>query len=712
MEDEPLVALAEQTKLERYGYRVIIANSGEKAVATVETPEAIELILMDIDLGSGMDGTETAERILSSHDIPIVFLSSHTEPEIVEKTERITSYGYVLKNTATAVLDASIKMAFRLFESRKRLARGEERFQSLFENMSDAFALHEVIFDEVGIALDYRFVEVNSQFARRVGMAPKDLIGHTALELFPRTEQVWIEAFGRVTRSGNSEVVSSYSVELDRHYESRLYRTREGYCAGLFSDITDRERTENELRESERRYRKAQSVARVGSWEYRIDTGAFWFSDQTRQILGLEEEIDAHSLEAMIERVVDRDRDRARRAVTDLIENNAPCTIEFDIQPCGCNSPRTVRCVAELERDEHGAPGTITGVLQDVTEQKQLRDQLVATKEFYASIINNLADLVTIVGLDGRFSFIGYEDGTLGYEAESLMGRNTMDFVHPEDLPHVQREFQRLCEDGVPRIIEHRYRLADGTYRWFESNGRVAENGDGKPHQIIFNTRDITDRRLSEQRIRELVNDKEMLLKEVQHRVKNTLHTMGSLLSLQAATLQDEQAISAMKDMKARFNSMEVLYDQLYRTESHSNGSIRKYLVRLVESIVALFPHGSGVQIGTEICDLSLDAKHLSTVGMIVNELVTNSMKHAFVERAGGRLSVAVNIVGENVRISVQDDGPGLPSDFDPTSSQSFGITMIRALVDQLNGTLRFENGPETLAIVELPRPAEDAERL
>jgi len=425
-------------------------------------------------------------------------------------------------------------------------------------------------------------------------------------------------------------------------------------------------------------------------------------------ILGLEREIDAHSPETVIGRVVDHDRDRTRRAMTDLIERSVPCALEFDIQPYDSDSPRTVRCVAELERDGHGAPDTITGVLQDITEQKQLRDQLLATKEFYASIINNLADLVTIVDREGRFSFIGYEDGTLGYEAESLIGRNTMDFVHPEDLPRVQREFQQLCEDGMPRVIEHRYRLADGTYRWFASNGRAASSGDGKPRQIIFNTRDVTDRRQSEQRIRELVNDKEMLLKEVQHRVKNTLHTMGSLLSLQAATLQDEQAISAMKDMRARFNSMEVLYDQLYRTESHRNGSVREYLVRLVESIVALFPHGSGVEISTDISDVALNANHLSTVGMIVNELVTNAMKYAFVDRDEGRLSVAVKTVDETIEIAVQDDGPGLPNNFDPTSGQSFGMTMIRALTDQLDGTLRIENGPGTAAIVGFPRPAED----
>jgi len=120
VEDEPILAMTEKIQLEKYGYSVKTASTGEKAVETVSTSNDIDLILMDINLGTGIDGTQAAQIILQDHDIPIVFLSSHTDPEVVEKTEKITSYGYVVKNSRITVLDASIKMAFKLFDANRK----------------------------------------------------------------------------------------------------------------------------------------------------------------------------------------------------------------------------------------------------------------------------------------------------------------------------------------------------------------------------------------------------------------------------------------------------------------------------------------------------------------------------------------------------------------------------------------------------------------
>ncbi len=137
VEDEPIIAMAEKKLLEKYGYAVIVAPSGEKAVETVGGTPGIDLILMDINLGNGMDGTEAAVRILASRDLPLIFLSSHTEREVVEKTEGITSYGYIVKNSGETVLIASIKMAFRLFDATTKLRDREEHYQSLFDNTGD-----------------------------------------------------------------------------------------------------------------------------------------------------------------------------------------------------------------------------------------------------------------------------------------------------------------------------------------------------------------------------------------------------------------------------------------------------------------------------------------------------------------------------------------------------------------------------------------------
>ena len=144
VEDDTFIAMAEKMVLEKYGYTVISRNTGEKAVELINSLhthkcdiQRIDLILMDIDLGKGIDGTEAAEKILKDHDIPVIFLSSHVEKEIVERTEKITSYGYVVKGSSVTVLDASIKMAFKLFEAKTSAAQAAEQFRAIVENTAD-----------------------------------------------------------------------------------------------------------------------------------------------------------------------------------------------------------------------------------------------------------------------------------------------------------------------------------------------------------------------------------------------------------------------------------------------------------------------------------------------------------------------------------------------------------------------------------------------
>jgi PAS domain S-box-containing protein len=138
VEDEAIIALAEQEDLEKLEYRVLTAFSGADAIHTYKDNDEIDLILMDIDLGKGIDGVQTAEIILEHREIPIVFLSSHTEPNIVKKTEKITSYGYILKESRMTVLDASIKMAFKLFEANKKLENEKEHLKTTLDSIGDA----------------------------------------------------------------------------------------------------------------------------------------------------------------------------------------------------------------------------------------------------------------------------------------------------------------------------------------------------------------------------------------------------------------------------------------------------------------------------------------------------------------------------------------------------------------------------------------------
>ncbi len=150
VEDEALIALYEAQILEKHNYSVITVHNAKAAIENALNDYEINLVLMDIDLGSGMDGTEAAEAILKERDLPIVFLSSHTEPEVVQKTEGITSYGYIVKNSGETVLVASIKMAFRLFEakmneerSKTELLHSRDLMRYIIEHSQSAIAVHD-----------------------------------------------------------------------------------------------------------------------------------------------------------------------------------------------------------------------------------------------------------------------------------------------------------------------------------------------------------------------------------------------------------------------------------------------------------------------------------------------------------------------------------------------------------------------------------------
>ena len=231
-----------------------------------------------------------------------------------------------------------------------------------------------------------------------------------------------------------------------------------------------------------------------------------------------------------------------------------------------------------------------------------------------------------------------------------------------------------------------------------------------------------------------LVREKETLLKEVQHRIKNNMSTMSSLLSLQAHEVRGTRiAEDVLNDVRSRFRSMEVLYDGLYRSDAHGSGSLSEYLKALVRQVVGLFPGADRVVVVVssdgESCDVvetdgpemsgrcTLDAKRLSTAGLIVNELVTNAMKYAFsaevnpgdTDTLPAKLTVTTACSDQSIEVRVEDNGPGLPDPFVPGAPSGFGMTMVQAMVSQLNGAVRYESPPApdthgTRVVLTFPR--------
>ncbi|HUW40897.1 MAG TPA: PAS domain S-box protein [Rectinemataceae bacterium] len=256
VEDEAIIALAEKASLAREGYSVIHSLSGEDAIAAVESEHgsSIDLVLMDIDLGGGIDGTRAAQEILKRRDIPVVFLSSHTERELVERTESITNYGYIVKNVGNTVLFASIKMAFRLHEAHRRLEESEERFRNLIESIQEGMC----IMDE-----EDRFVFANPAAHAILGVEMGRLAGERLDRFLDSRAAAYIAAQNEERKQGGK---GEYEQELLRpNGERRILQVRASPRFGtrgrfegsfvIFEDITEERRAAQRIRESEADYR-------------------------------------------------------------------------------------------------------------------------------------------------------------------------------------------------------------------------------------------------------------------------------------------------------------------------------------------------------------------------------------------------------------------------------------------------------------------------
>ncbi len=213
-------------------------------------------------------------------------------------------------------------------------------------------------------------------------------------------------------------------------------------------------------------------------------------------------------------------------------------------------------------------------------------------------------------------------------------------------------------------------------------------------------------RKTAEQRVQHLLSEKDLLLHEVHHRIKNNMATVIGLLDLQSESVADESAAEALREAKSRLQSMGTLYEKLYRTENLREMPLGEYIPDLAAEIVGMFPKGGFVRIETRIEDFHLPVKTVSILGIILNELLTNAMKYAFRDREDGHIRIAAVRKGRRIHIEVRDDGAGLPDSLDPLKTASFGLRLVRVLTDQLGGSVRFEREDGTAVLLDLPFPS------
>jgi two-component sensor histidine kinase len=210
--------------------------------------------------------------------------------------------------------------------------------------------------------------------------------------------------------------------------------------------------------------------------------------------------------------------------------------------------------------------------------------------------------------------------------------------------------------------------------------------------------------RENERKIEKLLGEKNLILREVHHRMKNNMNTIFGLLKLQAETLSDPKAVSALADAGSRVQSMMVLYSNLYQSMKTTEMAVLKYFPVLIDGIIANFPNSGFVKVEKNIDDFILDVKKLQPLGIIVNELLTNIMKYAFSGRSRGTIAVSIRLNGNMVSVIIEDDGNGMPDFVDFDNSTGFGLVLVAGLAQQLDGTIGIVRGSGTKITLEFKR--------
>lgn len=237
--------------------------------------------------------------------------------------------------------------------------------------------------------------------------------------------------------------------------------------------------------------------------------------------------------------------------------------------------------------------------------------------------------------------------------------------------------------------------------RWYRMHvdpyGTLEDENEG----VVVSFVDIAEHRQAEQEASRRLAEKEMLLKEVHHRVRNNTSSIVGLLSIQAQSIADSEARNALQGAIGRVESMNVLYDKLLVSEQYGASSVKDYLEDLADRIVSLFPAGASTTLEKRVSDFDVKSDVLFLVGLITNELLTNVMKYAFEGRSGGLITLSLEKSTNRVTLIVQDDGVGLPPGFDPRFTDGFGLSLVRMLSEQLNGFFSMSTQNGTRSVLE-----------
>lgn len=465
---------------------------------------------------------------------------------------------------------------------------------------------------------------------------------------------------------------------------ARLFESSKKNLLILKEEIRERELAELALRKSEKKYRDLFESNRDGITIFYLEpadsvSGIVEVNRASAEMLGYSKEEVLGIHPSAFEKSVSEEDIKYR---LNEIMNNGFCSFETILKHREGNEVNAE--ITTMRIDYNNRPA-LMNIVRNITDRKNSEKILKEKTEELDRYFTNALDLFCIADTDGYFIRLNKQwENVLGYNLDELNGKKFLDFVHPDDLSPTLEAINNLKDEKEILGFSNRYRTKSGEYRVIEWRAYPSGN------RIYAAARDITERILYEEKITNSLKEKEILLKEVHHRVKNNFQVIMSLLSLQSELIEDQNILNAFRESRNRIKSMALIHELLYRESNFESIDINHYIKNMVDFLKRSYTETKGnINIRFDVDNIQMDIDTIIPCGLIINELISNSFKHAFPDGRDGEVLISFKRISEDsICLLLKDNGIGITGDYSNEDLKSLGMMLVNTLTKQLNGEL------------------------
>jgi len=341
----------------------------------------------------------------------------------------------------------------------------------------------------------------------------------------------------------------------------------------------------------------------------------------------------------------------------------------------------------------------------DITKQKNIEFSLRESEAKYRDLFESSLDLIQSVDQNGKFLFCNNAwIQKLGYDFDDIAQMNLFSVIAPDHLAHCMPLFEQVFKGEAVRGIQVAF-IAKGGKR-IELEGNVVprvESGKILATHAFF--RDVTERKQQEELLRQSIIEKDSLLGEIHHRVKNNLTVVYSLLELQALQVKDDAVRRVFRESQARIRSMALVHEKLYQSETFASVDLTSYLNELTSYILRI---NSGMTRHVDVVysgeSIFIHVNQAVSCGLLANEILTNACKYAFAEVDRPKLSITTKVIDNENYLQIKDNGPGLPADFNVAKLNTLGFRLIKTFVNQLKGKMEIKSDNGLVYEIKFPK--------